>query len=130
MEVFEMTAKKCDKCGKFFDAQDSVVVVLNATFGEAEQANLVAMEPHALYHVACFEEITAAGLEACDEEQEDPEKIRRLRAIIRKERAGIGKYGEKGTPIKNPVICHSCEKPTRVPVLTCPRCYRRISWET
>jgi len=124
-----MTARKCDKCGRFFDADDSVVLVLNGEFGEVEREAHAAMEAHALYHVRCWEEIAAAGLEVCDEEEEDPERLLRLRAIVSKERAGIGKYSEQGTIVGNPVVCHCCKKPTSVPVLTCPKCYRSLTWE-
>ena len=48
---------------------------------------------------------------------------------IRKEREGMNEDDDKGTPIRNPVTCGSCEQPTRAPVMTCPKCFRRRTYE-
>jgi len=48
---------------------------------------------------------------------------------IRKEREGMSENDDKGTPIRNPVTCGSCEQPTRTPVMTCPKCFRRRTYE-
>jgi hypothetical protein len=121
-----MTAGECDKCGKFLDPSDNVVAVIQCTEEELRKPSISNFSRKFICHVHCWYGIEDLEIKQLDEnEADDSLDIR----TIREERKKLGEYSEKGTPVKFPVICSTCDELTRTPMLTCPKCFSRRTYE-
>ena len=98
-----MTARECDRCGKFLEPFEDVVVVLNTTLEDLKKRRSSEFEIVAVFHSACHDEIAIREI--------DPE------------------VDDKGVVMGKTFLCGSCDRPIQRAVITCPVCFRRRTWE-
>jgi len=67
-----MTSLRCERCGRFFDEGESVVVLLLTPAGDINGGSPEDFSVLAALHLACFQELEAGGKAGQEAEEPSP----------------------------------------------------------
>jgi len=94
-----MTARECDKCGKFIDPSDEIVVIFRMDYDMLERGDKETREELYIFHASCFSEPTCKVCQFQDEvksfEMHELEQIRDLATSEIDLRNSTGSYLNK-----------------------------------
>jgi len=68
----DMTSLRCERCGRFFDEGESVVVLLLTPAGDINGGSPEDFSVLAALHLACFQELEAGGKAGQEADEPSP----------------------------------------------------------